>query len=140
MSKVRTSRPQRMYLNAEEAVKNAKGRLEEAERRYLIQKGIVNPDGSVPERIFQIEDEETFNTICETFEDVPAHRELSNDLHEAKLLLKYAEENLLYYALKVVPLPAELRKALSELAEKNYNARMSILDLVLQLDVSTVPK
>lgn len=50
--------------------------------------------------------------------------------------LKAAEENMIKFALSIVPI--EIRGILERGAKENYTIRMKLIDLAFRLDISTL--
>ena len=118
-----------------DALKEEERRIEQA---YIKEHNIVNPDGTIPERIYCIDNEDVFNQANE--ETAPAIDALG--LYEAEKLLREAEDDLIRFGLSIAP--AKERKILSDLCfgrnghYVNVNVREKVLDLAFRLDVSTI--
>lgn len=106
------------------------------ERDYIVEQGITNDDGTTPEAIYCIDNEEVFNKANEDFAELPEAVRLWNTILKYKDYLKAAEDKLIAYGLSLAPTPE--REILRKSAETNYATRCKIIDLVLRLDVSTV--
>jgi len=140
MNKRTYSKPQRLYMIAEANLKVAEDKHNAAETLYIKKRGITNPDGSTPKLIYMIEDETIFETANAEFSEIPEHKEIWAEILEAREMLKAAETNLLDYAFNVVPIPKKEKDTLTESAKTNYTTRKKLIDLVMNLDVTTLPK
>lgn len=124
------------YLIAQSAAEVAEKELADAEKRYIAEHGIINQDGTVPDRMYQIEDEDVFERACEGFDMVAERDGLFKRWQKSREDLKSAEDALLEYGLAIVP--AAVSKVLREPSAKNYRVREKMIDLVLRLDAATV--
>ena len=112
----------------------------EAEKQFIIDNKIVNSDGKVPQRFFMMDNETEMEKQCIMFEEIPENQQQWLEIIEAKRILKEAEQNLIDYALNIIPLPQKEKQVLENGAKTNYTIRQKIIDLVMKLDVSTLPK
>lgn len=110
---------QRAYMVAKARVQEVESQQEAIEKKFIADKGIVNPDGSVPEFLYCMEDDAAF--------------EKANDECAA---LKAAEDRLIAYGLSLAP--AGVRATLEKAVQRNATTRAKVLDLAFRLDVSTV--
>jgi len=133
-----TNKDQREYMVAKAHVKALGEREKELEQAYISAHGIVNPDGSTPDRVYCIEDEASFDKANEEFSSEMTACGFDVEYEAARNALKTAEDNLIKYGLSIVP--AGIRDTLAEGAKSNCTARQKLIDLVLRLDVSTVPR
>jgi len=108
--------------------------LRENEAQFIREQGITNADGSTPDRLYMIDDEDTFNAACILFEKSPL--DLYAELTAAEKALTHAEDALIDYALSIVP--ASVRGTLQR-GRKQENIRRQMLDLAFRLDARTVP-
>lgn len=131
-----TNKIQENYMKAKAVVKAIEARQEEIERQYIADKGIVNPDGSVPELLYCMEDGAAFDKANEECSAIIVAAGLENELNAARAALKTAEEKLIEYGLSIAP--AGVRAVLQEEVKKNACTRMKVIDLVFRLDASTV--
>ncbi len=99
--------------------------------------GIVNEDGSVPTATWAIDDDEAADKAIEDFGKLVEESGLWAKLVEAKETFRQAEENLVQYALSLIPFKKE-REALARVSNV-LKYRQKILDTVLRLDASTIP-
>jgi hypothetical protein len=127
---------QRVYMLAKAHLDALMDEQAEMERNYIKAQNIINDDGTAPEMIYCIDDEETFERINQEFSALPEAKALWEEILEARELLKQAENQLIAYGLSLVP--AREREILAQSAATNYTTRKKIIDLVMRLDVATV--
>lgn len=126
------NRQQAAYMKA---LKRAKAVHEEQARReaeFIKASGYTNRDGTVPERLYRIEDGRAFDRLCEEFMDSPS--DLNGRILEAEWALHKAEEGLIDLVLSFAP--AEERRVL----DRNRNRpriRERLLGLAMRLDTRT---
>ena len=130
------SAEQRVYMLAKAHLEALESEHAEMERRYIASQGIINSDGTIPEAIYCIDDEKTFERINYEFSVLPENIAHWEKILEAKRMLKQAEQRLIDYGLSLDP--AREREILAKSAATNYTTRKKIIDLVLMLDASTV--
>lgn len=129
---------QKNYAKAKALVDTLKAQAKEIEQAYIKEHNIVNSDGTIPERIYCIEDEDVFNQANEV--TAPAIDALG--LYEAEKLLREAEDDLIRFGLSITP--AKERKILSDRCfgrngrYVHVDVREKVLDLAFKLDVSTI--
>lgn len=133
-----TNSAQRAYMLAKAHLQALKDREAEIERAYIIAQGIRNPDGTIPEQVYYIEDPETFDRACEATEAEVESCGLWADIQEAKKALKAAEDSMIVYGLSIAP--AGIRATLERGVKENYTIRRKVIDAVFRLDVSTVSR
>ena len=130
------NKEQKAYINAKKALDILEAKEKEMEADFVKSLGIINEDGSVPTRTWAIDDDEIAEKAIEDFGTVLENSGLAAKLFEAKETFRQAEENLVQYALSIIPFKKE-RETLTR-AAKNWKYREQILDAVLRLDASTV--
>ena len=116
---------QKSYMTAKARVQEVESQQEAIEKKYIADNGIVNPDGSVPEFLYCMDDDVAF--------------EKANDECAALIAaagLKAAEDRLIAYGLSLAP--AGVRTTLEWAVQRNAATRAKVLDLAFRLDVSTV--
>lgn len=113
-----------------------KDKENEMERQYIIDNCIINPDGSIPEHIYCIEDEEVFNKANEEQATLAEASGLWQEILSARAALSVAEAKLIEYGLSIAP--NKQREILKNAVKENYTARLKVIDMVMKLDVSTV--
>lgn len=116
-----------MALESEEA---------KIERAYIKEHGIVNPDGSIPERVYDIFDFDVFDEALTATTAIMSATGLAQNMSTAEEALKEAEENLVSFGLSIAP--ASVREALARGAKTNVTIRKKLIDIILRLDASTI--
>lgn len=105
-------------------------------KQYITENNIVNEDGSVPNSIYDIEDEDVFEKANYASAAIIEASGLWDELLIAREQLKKAEDDLIAYGLSLIP--EKERTVLKEACRKNYTTRQKVIDLAYHLDVSTV--
>ena len=131
-----TNNFQRAYMIAKAHVQEIESRQKEIEKKYIAEHGIVNPDGSIPELIYCMEDDAAFEKANEECSALIVAAGLEDELNAARDTLKSAEDRLIVYGLSIAP--AGVRATLEKGVKENFTIRQKVLDLVFRLDVSTV--
>lgn len=108
--------------------------LRENEAQFIRSQGIANADGSTPDRLYMIDDEDAFNAACALFESSPLNLYAAHSA--AEKALTQAEDALIDYALSIVP--AAVRDTLQR-GRQQDKIRRQLLDLAFRLDTRTVP-
>lgn len=119
------------YLEAQAELKAAEEQEKELEREFLRKNGY---DVSY---IYCIEDEIEFNRLNEEFAEEPEEKKVCNRICRARDRKKEAEENLIQYALSIIPMKKE-RDILTVASKTNWKVREEMLEIVMKLDTSTV--
>lgn len=127
---------QKNYMVAKALVAQIQSQQEEIEHKYIAEKGIRNPDGSVPELLYCMDDDAAFEIANAEFSEIIVNAGLEKELNSARAVLKSAEDQLIAYGLSIVP--AGVRTTLQDAVKKNATTRAKIIDLTFKLDVSTV--
>ena len=109
--------------------------MNENEAQFIREQGITNPDGSTPEHLYMIEDEEVFNKAVDDFRLSPLN--LYDEHNTAVKELTQAEDALIDYALSITP--PGIRPAL-QTGRKQYKIRQQLIDAAFRLDTRTVPR
>lgn len=131
-----TNKIQRNYMAAKALVKTLEAREKEIEQEYIKRNCITNPDGTTPECVYCIEDEETFDRANKETAKIVEDSGLWAEMLEARELEKQAGNELIKYGLSLAP--AHIADTLNRAAKTNYTTRLKIIDLAMKLDVSTV--
>lgn len=132
-----TNSVQRAYMLAKAHLQALEDQEAEVEKAYIVAKGIRNADGTIPARVYCIDDMETFEQANnETATEVEGSGLWANIL-EARKALNATEDAMIDYGLSIAP-PA-VRATLERGVKENYTIRQKIIDMVFRLDVSTVP-
>ena len=124
------------YMVAKARVQEIESQQEEIEKKYIADKGIVNPDGSTPDFLWCMEDDAAFEKANEECSALIVSAGLESALNAARDTLKIAEDNLIAYGLSLAP--AGVRATLEQGAKQNATTRQKLIDLTFRLDVSTV--
>lgn len=132
-----TNKYQESYMEAKARVEAIEAQQEKIEKKYIADNGIVNPDGSIPKLIYCMEDEAAFDKANEECSALIVAAGLEDQHNAARAALKAAEDRLIEYALSIAP--AGVRAVLQKEVKENSCTRFKVIDLVLKLDVSTVP-
>ncbi len=127
------NKQQKQYVTAKAAAETITRVAMENEKQFLIESRIKNPDGETPTALWQVEDEDEFLRLCEEWEASPLN--IISDVKKTEIALKTAEDNLIDYALSIIP--ADIAKTLNE-HRQDYNTRVRLLDITLNLDTRTV--
>ena len=133
-----TNKVQRDYMAAKALVETLKEQEKQMEQAYIAAHGIINPDGTTPERIYFIMDEAIFDKANEESAAEIDACGLGDKCIAADAALKAAEDRMIEYGLSLAP--AGIRAILAKGAKDNYTTRQKLIDLVFRLDVSTVPR
>lgn len=131
-----TNSAQRAYMLAKAHLQALKDREAEIERAYIIAHSIRNADDTIPERVYCIDNMETFNRAVEATSAEIEGSGLWADILAAEESLKAAEDAMIAYGLSIAP--AGIRATLERGVKENYTIRLKVIDAVFHLDVSTV--
>lgn len=133
-----TNKAQRDYMTAKALLQTLEEREAEIEKAYIVANGIQNADGTIPERIYCIEDMETFDKAnAETAAEVEGCG-LWAEILAARDALTAAEDAMIAYGISLAP--AALRATLERGVRESFKTRQKMIDMVFRLDVSTVPR
>ncbi len=124
------------YMIAKSCVDALESNLDELEKKYISDKGIVNTDGSIPNHLWCMDDDAEFEKANEEFEALIVAHGLENELNEARDRLKSAENELIAFGLSLAP--DNIRKTLEKAARQNAIIREKVLNLTFNLDTSTL--
>lgn len=126
---------QRDYAMAKAKCQALKETMDEMEQEFIREKGVKNPDGSIPRFTWAIADEELSYRLSNELDELPGFRSLWEQKLEADKSLKKAEQELLDYTMSIVPQKVRdlIRSALD-------SKRQELIDLAFRLDTSTVPR
>ena len=94
---------QRAYMIAKARVQEIEFQQEEIEKKYIADKGIVNPDGSTPDFLWCMDDDAAFEKANEECSALIVAAGLESALNAARDNLKAAEERLIAYGLSLAP-------------------------------------
>ena len=131
-----TNSAQRAYMLAKAHLQALRNQEAEIERAYIVAQGIHNGDGTIPDRVYCIDDMETFDRANEETAAEIESSGLWADILAAEEALKAAEDVMIAYGLSIAP--ADIRATLERGVKENYTIRLKVIDAVFHLDVSTV--
>lgn len=108
-----TNKYQKAYMTAKARVQEIESRQEAIEKKYISDNDIVNPDGSVPEFLYCMEDDAAFEKANDECAALISAAGLETELLSARSALKIAEDHLIAYGLSLAPagVRATLEKA-----------------------------
>ena len=130
------NKQQRNYVKAQSLLKEWEELLASTETEYLRKNKIVNPDCSKPNGIMQIKDIGLLQKCTNELAKDIFHQKIWEGYLEAKELFQCAENQLLEYAISI--LPDGLGKAIDRAIEAKDDKAISRVIAIL-LDTSTVP-
>ena len=136
---MRYNKEQRAYKRAQDNLEALDRIHKDMEAEYVKSLGVVNEDGKVPTRTWAIDDDEVADRAIEEFEVILEESGLWAKILAARENVVDAEENLIRYALSIMPQKKE-REILREAAKVNYTTRKKIISLAMQLDTATVTR
>ena len=131
-----TNSAQRAYMLTKAHLQALRSQEAEIERAYIVAQGIHNGDGTIPDRVYCIDDMETFDRANEETSAEIEGSGLWADILAAEEALKAAEDVMIAYGLSIAP--ADIRATLERGVKENYTIRLKVIDAVFHLDVSTV--
>lgn len=129
------NKQQKQYAVARARAEALVEMMNENEAQFIREHGITNPDGSTPERLCMIDDDDTFDRACELFQESPLC--LHDEANAAAKELTRAEDALIDYALSITP--PGIRETLQKGRER-YDIRQQLIDAAFRLDTRTVPR
>ena len=83
---------QRAYMVAKARVQEVESQQEAIEKKFIADKGIVNPDGSVPEFLYCMEDDAAFEKANDECAALIVSAGLEEELNAARSVLKASED------------------------------------------------
>ena len=107
--------------------------LAENERMFIAGTGYTNPDGSVPERLYKIDDEAMFDEICAAFSE--SGLDIARECDEATRILIKAEDQLIEFGLSIIP---EKERAVLWNNRKRITVRKKLIDIAFRLATTNV--
>ena len=135
---MRYSAQQRAYSQALRSSKMAEAKSAAHERAFLAARGAIDRRGFPALRLWQVEDDATFDAMEAEYQADSEAVELQGAEMAARAALIKAEKALVAWALSIVP--AGVRATLAPAAETNRATRKKIIDLAMRLDASTVSR
>lgn len=104
--------------------------MEEMEKKYIADNGVINPDGTIPELLYCMEDDAAFNKANEEFSAMIVAAGLQQDINDARAQLRAAENELIEYGLSIAPV--EIREVLEREVKKNACTRAKMIDITFR--------
>ena len=128
------SKYQKTYLLAKANLEVLEEQEKEIEHNYIIANKIKNIDGSIPERVYCIGDENIFDKANADVSKITEDSGLWNEILGAKELLKKEEEELIKWGINRVKkdLPNKTYETLLK-EMKVYATRCKLIDLSLKV-------
>lgn len=127
------NKQQKAYAIARARLEAIEDAVNNAEAEYIRNKGIVNEDGTTPERLWMIDDEAAFEAANAEFNATVN----DDEINDAKAALKAAEEALIDYGLSLPGIPSAAKAALQR-GRNVYSIRQKLIDMTFKLDTKTV--
>lgn len=121
------------YMAAREAFAVLEAQIEETEKKYIANNGIVNLDGTIPELICDIEDDEVFEKAVKEYSSLVAAG-LDDKMNAVKCALKTAEDRLLELGISTL-FRFEMRDSIQKMTKENICMRERMLSLILLLGI-----
>ena len=133
------NKQQKAYLQAKAVLETLEQQEGELEYKYILDNNITNEDGSIPERIFCIDNEEVFDRANQELAQATEKNGLWQKILDAREIVRQAEDGLIEYGLSIIPTAhANEKEILTRASKTDYTVRRKIIDLVFRLDTSTV--
>src|SRR5574344_476665 len=133
------NKQQKNYMKDKAILETLEEQEKEIESQWIIDKGIKNPDGTIPKFTWTIEDDEIANKAIDDFGIYVESIGLWDRILQARENLKNSENDLCNYALSIIPMEKE-RKLLQEAIKINSTIRQKIIDSAFKLDTKTVAR
>lgn len=121
------------YMAAREAFAVLEAQIEETEKKYIANNGIVNLDGTIPGLICDIEDDEVFEKAVKEYSSLVAVG-LDDKMNAVKCALKTAEDRLLELGISTL-FRFEMRDSIQKMTKENICMRERMLSLILLLGI-----
>lgn len=126
------NKEQMAYAVAKAQLEALEEAANEREMAFIIENAIENPDGSIPNHLWCMEDEDAFNFANTELSRIMTESGLEAELNAARRLLHKAEDELIAYGLSLAP--ERVRKTLEKSAQTDWKTREKILELTFRLD------
>lgn len=130
------NKQRRNYAMAKSYLQLCEDREHEQEAAYIRDNGITNPDGTVPERLFCIEDEKLFDQACEDYDG--SCYDTTEDTAEARKQLRAAENDLIDFGLDLLRRTHPKQAAILDRHRNDYKTREKLIDIAFRLGTRTV--
>ena len=135
---MRYSAQQRAYSQALRSSEMAAAKAAAHERAFLEARGATDRRGRPARRLWQVEDDATFDALEAEYQADSEAVELQGAEMASQVAMIKAEKALVAWALSIVP--AGVRATLAPAAETDHTTRKKIIDLAMRLDASTVSR
>lgn len=126
----------REYRSAKMLIEALEERERNMEKEFILKRKIKNPDGSIPERLDDIEEDDVFDQEISKFNDVIAEYGLEKQHNEAVQRVKLAEDELIKNGLLFAPV--DVREDLENRSKYNYTVRQKLIGIILKFDFSNI--
>lgn len=130
------NRYQENYAVAKAAYEVIKSVAKDAEKEYIRESGIKNPDGTIPDFLWTMDDEEAFEAHLQKFGEILLESGLEAKENAARERLRAAEDALIEFGISLAP--AGIRETLRNGAKSNASIRERLLDAAFRLDITTI--
>lgn len=130
------NKQQRNYAMAKLYLQLCEDREHEQEAAYIRDNGITNKGGTVPERIWMIEDEAVFDLACVGYDG--SRYDLTEDTAAARKQLRAAENELIDFGLGLLRRTYPKQAAILDKHRNDYNIREKLIDLSFKLGTRIV--
>lgn len=127
---------QRTYMLAKAHFETLDEQVAAVDHKYILEKGIVNEDGSIPRASWAIDDDDTCELAMAECTKIATESGLWDEFCKARTLLREAESELIKFGLSFMP--KKDREVLERAVEKDLTHRRKVLDLAFRLDTRTV--
>ena len=133
------NKQQRLYAIAKTHLETLKEEEKEREQKYINDNNIVDENGKIPEYIWCIDNEEIFESANTKY--CKQNEKFFNEIIKAEETLKQAEDELLNFALDIIPTKnSKEKETLQKSVKTNYTTRLKVIDLAFKLDTKTLYK
>lgn len=127
------------YRYAKATYEMFKNQERKFEIEFMSKKNIVNEDGTKATLVYMIDDEELFDKVNLEYEAAVTGCGLWGKYIKATEELKKAENELLKFALDIIPdAMKDTKETLQEAVKHNLKVREQVIENALKLDTSTL--
>jgi len=137
MQKVNAQKIQQNYMLARVYYSTIQSKLDDVEKECVSGLKIINPDGTKPTDLNDIENQNNFDDACKAVQEQFDKTGLQKEINEARELLKKAKDQL--FELGIYLAPFDIREKLQKSAKENFMIYDKIIDLISKTDLSTFP-
>lgn len=130
---------QKRYINAKAKYEFAEKQEKLFELDFMKKKNITNGDGSKAHRVYEIDDDELFNTVNKEYGAEVTGCGLWDKFLKANEEYKAAENALIIFALDIIPSSmGKLKEDLKRGVETNLKIKEQLIENILKLDTQTL--